>query len=108
MRYLHEAPDVLLFLEEVLVEPAPVGDKLQYLPLSEEGVFALLLAPAAGTAVGESSQGDNKGQCAGRDNVCVWLYGHLLERILSQQSLAEVISGHEDQVGQQEVIQQHF
>ncbi|TNN62347.1 hypothetical protein EYF80_027464 [Liparis tanakae] len=31
----------------VLVEPAPVGDQLQYLTLPEEGVFALLLAPAS-------------------------------------------------------------
>lgn len=52
--YLHEAPDVLLLLEEVLVEPAPVGDQLQDLTLPEEGVLALLLAPAAGAAVGES------------------------------------------------------
>ncbi|KAF3833779.1 hypothetical protein F7725_024983 [Dissostichus mawsoni] len=36
---------------EVLVEPAPVGDQLQYLALPEEGVFTLLLAPAAGTAI---------------------------------------------------------
>lgn len=24
--YLHKAPDMLLFLQEVLIEPAPVGD----------------------------------------------------------------------------------
>lgn len=65
MPYLHEAPDVLLILEEVLVKPAPVGDKLQYLSLPEKGIFALLLAPAAGAAIGESGQGDNKGQCGG-------------------------------------------
>lgn len=59
MPYLHEAPDVLLFLEEVLVKPAPVGDELQYLSLPEEGVFALLLAPAADAAIGDSGQGDN-------------------------------------------------
>lgn len=50
--YLHKAPDVLLFLQEVLIEPAPVGDELEYLSLPEEGVFALLLAPAASAAVG--------------------------------------------------------
>lgn len=38
----------------------------------------------------------------------VRLCEHLLTRILSQQSLAEVIGRHEHQVGQQEVIQQHF
>lgn len=65
MPYLHEAPDVLLLLQKVLVESAPVGDQLQYLTLPEEGVFALLLAPAAGTAIGESGQGDNDGQCGG-------------------------------------------
>lgn len=59
MAYLHEAPDVLLFLEEVLVEPAPVGHQLQYLTLPEEGILTLLLAPAAGAAIGESSQGEN-------------------------------------------------
>lgn len=64
-QYLHEAPDVLLFLEEVLVEPAPVGDQLQYLTLPEEGIFALLLAPAAGAAIGENGQGDNDRQRGG-------------------------------------------
>lgn len=59
--HLHEAPDVLLFLQEVLVEPAPVGDQLQYLSLPEEGVFALLLAPAASATVGASGQGDARG-----------------------------------------------
>lgn len=58
--YLHEAPDMLLFLQEVLVEPAPVGDQLKYLSLPEEGVFALLLAPAASAVVGTSDQGDDK------------------------------------------------
>lgn len=66
MPYFHEAPDVLLFLGEVLVEPAPMGDQLQYLSLPEEGVFALLLAPAASAAIGESSQGDIRGH-----DVCV-------------------------------------
>lgn len=65
MPYLHKAPDVLLFLQEVLVEPAPVGDQLQYLTLPEESIFALLLAPAAGAAIGESGQGDNEEQCRG-------------------------------------------
>ncbi len=72
--YLHEAPDVLLFLQEVLVESTPVGDQLQHLTLPEEGVFALLLAPAAGTAVGESGQGDNKGQREHWKNVWVWMW----------------------------------
>lgn len=57
--YLHEAPDVLLLLQEVLVEASPVGDQLQHLPLPEEGVFSLLLAPAAGAAIGENGQGDS-------------------------------------------------
>lgn len=61
-RYLHKASDVLLFLEEVLIKPAPVGDQLQYFTLPEEGVFALLLAPAASAAIGDCSQGDNKGE----------------------------------------------
>lgn len=65
MLYLHEAPDVLLFFEEVFVKPAPMGDKLQYLSLSEEGVFALLLATAASAAIGVSGQGDDKGQRGG-------------------------------------------
>lgn len=58
--YLHEAPHMLLFLQEVLIEPAPVGDQLQYLSLPEEGVFALLLAPAASAVVGASGQGDGR------------------------------------------------
>lgn len=65
MPHLHEAPDMLLFLEEILVEPAPVRHKLQYLSLPKEGVFALLLAPAAGAAIGNSGQGDSKAQCGG-------------------------------------------
>lgn len=52
---------MLLFLEEVLVEPTPVGDQLQYLTLPEEGILALLLPPAAGAAIGESSQGEKEG-----------------------------------------------
>lgn len=63
--YLHEAPDMLLFLQEVLVESAPVGDKLEYFSLPEEGVFALLLASAASAVVGASGQGDDQG----------WLFG---------------------------------
>lgn len=59
--YLHETPDMLLFLQEVLVEPAPVGDQLEYFSLPEEGVFALLLAPAASAVVGESGQGGDHG-----------------------------------------------
>lgn len=59
--YLHKAPNVFLFLQEVLIEPAPVGDELEYLSLPEEGVFALLLAPAASAAVGVSGQGDDQG-----------------------------------------------
>lgn len=59
--YLHKASDVLLFLQEVLIEPAPVGDELEYLSLPEEGVFALLLAPAASAAIGVSGQGDDQG-----------------------------------------------
>lgn len=51
---------MLLFLQEVLVKPAPVGDQLEYLSLPEEGVFALLLAPAAIAAVGVSGQGDDR------------------------------------------------
>lgn len=38
----------------------------------------------------------------------IYVSKHLPVRILSQKSLAEVMSGHEHQVGQQEVIQQHF
>lgn len=52
--YLHKAPDVLLFLEEVLVEPAPVGHKMQHFAFPEQSVLSLLLAPAASTAIGES------------------------------------------------------
>lgn len=59
--YLHEAPDMLLFLQEVLVESAPVGDQLEYFSLPEEGVFALLLASAASAVVGASGQGDDQG-----------------------------------------------
>lgn len=59
--YLHETPDMLLFLQEVLVEPAPVRYQLEYLSLPEEGVFALLLAPAASAVVGASGQGDGQG-----------------------------------------------
>lgn len=59
--YLHKAPDMLLFLQEVLVEPAPVGDQLEYFSLPEEGVSALLLAPAASAAVGVKGQGDDQG-----------------------------------------------
>lgn len=59
--YLHEASDMFLFLQEVLVEPAPVGDQLEYLSLPEEGVFALLLASAGSAAVGASGQGDDRG-----------------------------------------------
>lgn len=57
--YLHEAPDMLLFLEEVLIKPAPVGDEPQYLALPEERIFAFLLAPAACAAIGECGQGHN-------------------------------------------------
>lgn len=71
--YLHEAPDMLLFLEEVLVEPAPVGYQLQYLALPEEGVFTLLLAPAADTAIGKSGQGDNEVQCGSWKDVYVYV-----------------------------------
>lgn len=59
--YLHEAPDMLLFLQEVFVESAPVGDQLKYFSLPEEGVFALLLAPAASAVIGASGQGDDQG-----------------------------------------------
>lgn len=59
--YLHEASDMLLFFQKVLVEPAPVGDQLEYFSLPEEGVFALFLAPAASAVVGASSQGDEQG-----------------------------------------------
>lgn len=52
--YLHEAPNVLLLLKEVLVQSAPVGDQLEYLTLPKEGVFALLLAPTASAAISES------------------------------------------------------
>lgn len=62
--YLHEAPDVLLFLQEVLVESAPVGDQLQHFTLPEEGVFALLLAPAAVAAIGERVKETTKQQRA--------------------------------------------
>lgn len=68
--YLHEAPDVLLFLQEVLVKPAPVGHKLQYLSFPEEGILALLLAPAAGATIGENGQGDNK-ESVEAERMCV-------------------------------------
>lgn len=55
--HLHEAPDMLLFFEEVLVKPAPVGHQLQHFTFPKEGVLALLLTPAAGAAIGESGQG---------------------------------------------------
>ena len=71
LSYLHEAPDVLLFLQEVLVESAPMGHQLQYLTLPEEGVFALLLAPAASAAISESSQGDKHNVCV-CVRVCIW------------------------------------
>lgn len=57
MTNLHKASDVLLFFQEVLIKPTPVGDQLQYLALPKEGIFALLLASAAGTAISDCSQG---------------------------------------------------
>lgn len=57
--YLHEASDVLLLLQEVLVQSTPVGHQLQDLALPEEGIFPLLLAAAAGAAISERRQGGN-------------------------------------------------
>lgn len=38
-----------------------MGNKLQYFTFPEEGIFALLLAPAACAAIGDCGQGTTKG-----------------------------------------------
>lgn len=51
--YLHEQLDVLLLPQEVFIQGAPLGHKVQDLPLPVEGLLSLLLTTAALRAVSE-------------------------------------------------------
>lgn len=46
-----------------------MGNKLQYFTFPEEGIFALLLAPAACAAIGDCGQGTTKGNM--ESEICV-------------------------------------